>query len=449
MTSWPRTQLFKSVALILVFLIGLPAPALLAQEPDRLQQNFDLARQAYFDGQLVLARELLEELLPQILEMDDHSQLTGEASLLAGAVYEGLELKVEAVFHYCQAKEILGTGRTFAGLDLESLPWYAEPCPEKEPEVAVVAETAEEDLFQVRFNGAKKNFFAGNHQQAKDELEKLIADLDTLSGRDTFKGEVYLLAGAAYEKLKFRELAFKYFCQAKSILGQGRTIEGLKLKEYKIYRKDCPDGGVYAKPAAKKKGAGGFLGVLLGLAVLAGAAYLVYTKFIKQDEEETPAPVYYENEYQAWTCWHASATAQNTTVTPQINSDYAPNPSFSNNYDDQSTCTITGENIVHWSVGITITACNGLTRRDQVFVNDSQVLDVTNTYSKSCAGGPGLTDFCHNPHDYTAQKDFHQFEVASGSGAASFTIRHKITFTKPSGEKVVLETNRTLETVIK
>ncbi len=448
MTSWPKTHLFKSVALVLAFLIGLPAPALLAQAPDRLQQNYDLARQAYFDGHLVLARELLEELLPQLFEADDRGRLAGEASLLAGAVYEGLELKAEALFNYCQAKEILGSGRTIDGLDLESLSWYAEPCPEKSPETVIEAETIEEDLFLVRFSGAKKIFFAGNYQQAKNDLEMLIADIENLAGRDSFKGEVYLLAGATYEKLKFRELAFKYFCQAKSILGKGRTIEGLKLKDYKQYKKDCPDGTVYAKAAGRKKG-GGFLGALLGLAVLAGAAYLVYTKFIKKDEEDTPAPVYYENEYQAWTCWHASATAQNTTVTPQINSNYAPNPSFSNNYDDQSTCTITGENIVHWSVGITITACNGLTRRDQVFINGSQVLDVSNTYNKSCAGGPGISDFCNSPHDYSAQKDFHQFEVASGSGQASFTIRHKITFTRPSGEKVVLETNRTLETVIK
>ena len=449
MTYWPRTHFFKSVALALTLLIGLPLPSLLSQEPDRLQESFEVAHKAYSEGQLVPARELLEDLLPKLLETENREQLSGKANLLAGAVYESLELRAKAVFHYCQAREILGYGRAFPGLDLESLAWYAEPCPEKEPEPLVAVETVREDPYLVRFNKAKISFFAGDHQQAKDVLEKLITDITDLSGRDTFKGEVYLLAGATYEKLKFREPAFKYFCLAKSILGRGRTIDGLKLKDYKIYKKDCPEGAVYAKAAKKKKGGAGILGTLLGLAVLAGAAYLVYTKFIKKDEEETSAPVYYENEYQAWTCWHAAVTAENTTVNPQINSDYAPNPNFGNNYDDQSTFTVSGENIVQWSVGITITACNGLTRRDQIYVNGGQVIDVTNTYNKSCAGGPGINDFCGSPHDYSAQKDFHQFQVASGSGQASFTIRHKITFTRPSGERVVLETNRTLETVIK
>ena len=104
------------------------------------------------------------------------------------------------------------------------------------------------------------------------------------AGKDVFKGQTYLLAGATYEKLKYKQLSIKYYCKAKQILGKGRSFPGLVLKALKWYKKNCP--GYVAMPGKRKKKGGGFLGVLLGLAILGGVAYLVLKKSKETKKEE-------------------------------------------------------------------------------------------------------------------------------------------------------------------
>ena len=74
------------------------------------------------------------------------------------------------------------------------------------------------DPLDTNFQAARTAYFAQKYEDAKVILEKLIADLDAIEGRDTFKGAVYVLAGANYEKLDFKELAVKYYCRAKDVV---------------------------------------------------------------------------------------------------------------------------------------------------------------------------------------------------------------------------------------
>jgi hypothetical protein len=138
------------------------------------------------------------------------------------------------------------------------------------------------DPLMDRFQSAKARYFAEDYEGARSLLEKLVADLGTIEGRDTFKGQTYLLAGAANEKLRFSELAVKYYCRAKAVLGEGITIQGLELKTLKYYTADCAGGGVAAGAVAGTRSGGGvmkILGTLLFLAIAGGVVwYLFFSK---------------------------------------------------------------------------------------------------------------------------------------------------------------------------
>ena len=118
------------------------------------------------------------------------------------------------------------------------------------PIMALAAQAGQPDPLETAFAQAREAYFAAKYEDAKTVLEKLIADLAAVEGRDSFKGETFLLMGATYEKLKLKELAIKYFCRAKAILGEGKTIEGLELKKLKYYRRTAraPPGRSPARP---------------------------------------------------------------------------------------------------------------------------------------------------------------------------------------------------------
>lgn len=99
------------------------------------------------------------------------------------------------------------------------------------------------DQMNQQFNSAKEAYFADDFNSAKNTLESLVSSIAQLEGMDSFKGEVYLLLGAAYEKLEFNNLAIKYFCLAKAILGEGKTIEGLDLNSLTLYWTQCQTAG--------------------------------------------------------------------------------------------------------------------------------------------------------------------------------------------------------------
>jgi len=427
-------QLHKSffcriAAIVLVGLLIFQSEFLLAQNSDTLAEGLATARAAYSTGDYAAARSTLESLFPELEKISGRETLKGETHLLLGAALEKLQEKEAAVIQYCLAKALLGDGQSFEGLDLNTLQYYPEPCPET-PAAIVVQAIKAEDVYEVHFNEGKTAFFAENFQQAKTILEKLISEIAQVQGRETMKGEIFLLSGAIYEKLKYKELSIKYFCLAKGILGKGNTFAGLVLKDYKYYKKDCAPQGAYAKIGRKKGGFGKFLGTLLGLAALAIGGYFIYTKVIKKKTDtDDNSNIQYETEYQAWNCWLASAASHNSTLpTISPNNSWAPQPAFSNSYDNESTVSITGPEIYSWTIKLTITACKGLTRRDIIYVNDSQVLDVTNKFDRNCGGN--ITDFCQNPVDGK------EYAIAQGSGEVTLKLRHRIIFTAPASTQV-------------
>ncbi|MBN2399508.1 MAG: hypothetical protein JXI33_04120 [Candidatus Aminicenantes bacterium] len=428
MIRFHKSFFCRAAAVVLVGLLVFQSEFLLAQNNDVLNENFSAARSAYLAGEFSTARSALETLLPELEKVTGRETLKGETHLLLGAILEKLLEKDAAVVQYCLAKALLGTGKSFEGLTLDTLQYYTDPCPETAATQAVIAE----DAYEMQFSEAKKAFFAGDFALAKTVLEKLIDAIAPVQGRDTMKGEIYLLSGAVYEKLKYKELAVKYFCLAKEILGKGKTFEGLVLNDFKYYKRHCDQAG--ANAIKKKSGFGKLLGSLLALAVIAIGGYFLYTKVIKKESKDKEADIYYESEYQAWNCWHASAASSSPTL-PTISpaNDWAPNPTHANGYDDESTVSISGPDIYHWDIKLAITGCNGLTRRDIIYVDDVQVLDVTNTFDRTCSGN--INDFCNNPVDGM------QYEIASGAGEVTLKLRHRIIFTTPANNPVRMMIN--------
>jgi hypothetical protein len=141
-----------------------------------------------------------------------------------------------------------------------------------------------DDPFAEQFKKAKAAYLAEDFTAAMNILDKLISDLANVEGRRTFKGETYLLAGATYEKMKVRNLAVRCYCQAKENLGEGKTIEGLELKDLKYYKENCGSpgaaGGAVKEPGGSRKSSlVKILGIAFAVAVAGGIIwYLFFSK---------------------------------------------------------------------------------------------------------------------------------------------------------------------------
>lgn len=281
-----RWTICKILAVFLCVFFLMEAHALYAQQQgaaaEQHQLQFKAAREAYFGGSFQGARAGLEKLMAEIEKVDGQDTFKGETFLLAGATYEKLDQLGLSVKYYCRAKQLLGEGRTIEGLDLKKLKYYRADC----AAIGAMLEAgigAESDELVARYNQAKIGYFAGAYEASKAVLESLITSLGAIDGRDTFKGQVYLLTGAVYESLDFRELAIKYYCRSKAILGEGTTIEGLKLGTLKWYKEPCGSAavaGASVRTAGRKKSwFGGLIGTLLGLAIIGGVVwYLFFSK---------------------------------------------------------------------------------------------------------------------------------------------------------------------------
>jgi len=274
---------FLAVLLSLFFIMEMHVLYAQQQTAQADQQDgfFKSAREAYFAGNYEGAKTILEKLIGDLETTEGRDTFKGETYLLAGATYEKLDSLGLSVKYYCRARTILGEGKSIEGLNLKTLKYYNCNCAAIE---AVLLEMGgQTDELVIAFNQARIGYFAGAYEAAKVTLESLITSLGAIDGRDTFKGQVYLLAGAVYEILEFRELAVKYYCRAKAVLGEGVTIEGLNLKDLRFYKEPCGAAAV-AGTAVKTTGRkrswfGGLVGTLLGLAIIGGLVwYLFFSK---------------------------------------------------------------------------------------------------------------------------------------------------------------------------
>ena len=282
------------------------------------------------------------------------------------------------------------------------------------------------DPLDTSFQAARTAYFAQKYEDAKVIFEKLIADLDAIDGRDSFKGAVYLLAGANYEKLGSKELAIKFFCRAKATLGEGKTLEGLDLKNLKYYSESCT-GSSGAVAGIERSGSGGsFFGtvfrVLLFTAVISGAIYALFfapwAPFKKKSSSSssssgsstfTSACFRTDWRVDVQSTWNgASGTI---TFTPD---GVAPNPNQNNGWDDSVAYTLSasGGTLTSITLKLSVTVSGGDNgkRHDLVYVDGGLILDQTNTFAQSCST-PGSVDYAN---------------VYVRTSTGSFTLRHKV-----------------------
>jgi hypothetical protein len=282
------------------------------------------------------------------------------------------------------------------------------------------------DPLDAGFQAARTAYFAQKYEDAKVILEKLIADLEVIEGREPFKGAVYILAGANYEKLDFKESAVKYYCRAKAILGEGKTIEGIDLKNLKYYGESCT-GTSGAVAGIERSGSGGsffssFFRVLLFTAVISGAIYALFfapwAPFKKKSSSSssssgtstfTSACFRTDWRVDVQSTWDgASGTI---SFTPDS---VAPNPNQNNGWDDSVTYTLStsGGTLTSITLKLSVTVSGGDNgkRHDLVYVDGGSILDQTNTFTQSCST-PGSVDYAN---------------VYVRNSTGSFTLRHKV-----------------------
>ncbi|MDD8026836.1 MAG: hypothetical protein PHI34_09995 [Acidobacteriota bacterium] len=287
----------------------------------------------------------------------------------------------------------------------------------------LAAQANQPDPLETAFAQGREAYFAAKYEDAKTELEKLVSALDAVAGRDSFKGETFLLMGATYEKLKLKDLAIKYYCKAKIILGEGKSIAGLELKKLKYYGRDCTGaaGSIAGTTTGPKRSfLGKFLGTLLFLSLLGIGVYFLYTKVIKKSSSDSGDTDTTEYVYKS-ACFHTSwafdiysewsGSVGTVSLEPQV----APQPSENNNWTDSVTYTLSTSGggtltLIRLKLSVTMEGGDNGTRHDQAWIDNASILDVTNTFTEACAT-PGSKDY----------NDIYQ-----KNEVGSFTLKHSI-----------------------
>jgi len=285
-----KTFFCKGLAIFLSMFLLLEAYYLFPNEPD-YHANLQIAKQQYLNGDYMGAKVILERIADSVTKNEpDNNYLLAKVHLLLGACDEMLNDIDSAKQNYKIAKLLIGEEETIEleDIDTEELILYGQIFDNQ------IQEQGEIDELLTQFENAKKAFFEKDYEKAKEMLEKLEEKLATTEGRYTLKGETFLLMGATYEKLDYKKLAIKYYCKAKEILGEGKTIKGLNLNELKYYKEACKTvtGAVAQETIKRKSSIGKVIGALVFLAAVGGLVwYLFFSKnapLKKKAEEKAP-----------------------------------------------------------------------------------------------------------------------------------------------------------------
>jgi hypothetical protein len=280
------------------------------------------------------------------------------------------------------------------------------------------------------FQAGRTAYFAGKFMDAKVILDRLVAALEMVEGRDAIKGAAFLLAGAANEKVDIRDLSIKYYCRAKAILGDGRTIEGLDLKTLKHYGASCT-GTSGAVTAVERSGGGGFFGgffkFVLFAAITGGVVWYLFfspnAPFKKKSggssssgDSSTFTSSCFRTDWRVDIYSEWSGPAGDVNFSP---SGTAPNPNQDNGWDNSVTYTVStsgGGTLTLLRVRLSVTVSGGDTgrRHDLIYVDGGQILDQTNVFTESCST-PGSRDFAN---------------IYERNSTGSFTLRHKVELSK-------------------
>ncbi|MFC2158487.1 tetratricopeptide repeat protein [Acidobacteriota bacterium] len=343
--------------------------------------------------------------------------LKGETYLLLGATYEKLNFKIMAMKFYCMAKEILGEGKTIQGLQLRQLRYYTVTC--KTPSGIAVY------VLIGQYGDGYGAYFSEDYEGAKVILENLVAEIDTLRGWESFRGETYLLLGATYEKLKYKDLAVKYYCKAKEILGDGKSIPGLELRKLKWYKVKCAGAaGVVVTSPRRRGGLGGIIGVLLGLAILGGLVWYLFinenSPLKKKDDDsgDTSGGASSASSACFTTHWsfHISSVWSGSIGSVDLTPvDTYPHPTENNNWDNtvQYTLSKSGGGTlvsVEFTAKVKVSGGDNVRRTDTVWVDSNQIFSKMHEFTQAC----GLA----NPVEF-------EEDVYTRNSLGTFSIRHK------------------------
>lgn len=179
-----------------------------AQGSDELLELFNIAKNAYINGQYDDSKDKLELVIGVINEEGQgRKDILGQCYLLLGAIYEKEEKGTLARENYRRAKKVCGV-ETVKGVNLNELTIYLE----------VMGSIR----IQESFENSRKAYLDGRYVIARGILEKLIGDI--IKGnfdRDILR-KSYLYMGAIYEKEDNAKLAEENYRKA---IGKQETLE--------------------------------------------------------------------------------------------------------------------------------------------------------------------------------------------------------------------------------
>ena len=414
----------KFLALFLCIFLAFEVSYLQAyQATEQLNEQLDSAKAAYLNEDFDGAKTTLENLVSSIAQLEGMDSFKGEVYLLLGAAYEKLDLTNLAIKYYCLAKDILGEGKTISldedtDLDLNSLTLYWSEC--------MTASGMAISVLIIQYEDGYRAYLAGDYEGAKVILEKLVSSLARLEGFESLKGETYLVLGAAYEALKYKELAIKYYCMAIDILGVGGTVEGIRLSKLRWYNK-CPSGAAAGRVVVRerRRGGGGFIGFILGLAILGGVVWYLFfsknaplKKLLEDFEDSINTATFVDCHGIEWS-WKVSSEWKGSLGTVTFTPNDVPRPSDDNGYDDTLTYTLKIEG------GGTLKSCiielekvvikgRGYSKHT-IWINNNQEFEEENTFPDTCSP-PGSETY----NDVWSK--------SYGKGTHSIPVRHKIVF---------------------
>jgi len=414
----------KAIAVFLCLFLAVEAHLAFSGQETPLTR-FAGARQEYNEGKYDAAKRNLEAIVGALNpNRADFRDFLGHVYILLGACSEKLRETETARRHYAMALELLGGGDpSVEGVNLGALPLLGEmfsgaaaAAPARE---AAVAATGDLDI---KFTRVKEAYFADNLDYARGLVETLMSDLGQVGGRLALKGETYLLAGAIYESLKLRDLAVKYYCLAKSILGEGKTFEGLSLRSLRYYNDPCePAGAAIAgrevTGTSRGRGSSVMSTILKSLLISAAVSGLIYYLFFSKNgpfkkKDKTTYNSSCFSTFWKFTVEGVWEAGQQGTIT--LTPDAFPNPTENNSWQDQVTYTLaaTGGTLASISLTMDLTIGGGDNgkRRDVVSVDNVVVFDQTTTFTEACSAQKKITF----PALYTRD------------GLGSFTVNHKV-----------------------
>jgi tetratricopeptide (TPR) repeat protein len=264
--------LYKIISVILCLFLAFEAHYILAyQTAEEINEVYDIAKEAYLDGDYIVAKGYLEFLKATLTDTKGRDALRGKIYLLLGATYEKIMYHNLALKHYCMAKEILGEGESIEGINLDILKIYKMPC-ETKSGMSV-------SYLVSQFVKGLNAYNEGNYEGARKIIELQMPVIKKLDGFKFLKGETYLILGAACEKLNDRKFAKKYYAESKEIIGEVDTVEGIQLANLRWYKWKSTDWEAVESKRKMKKGISGLLGLILSIGLFAGLiAYLFVFK---------------------------------------------------------------------------------------------------------------------------------------------------------------------------